>query len=292
MENMYNFAILMAHAESPLPPAGRLTTGLFHMKRSYARWREYGAPGWLLIYTLGGIGRIGLQQDDLLLDKGDLVLIAPTTRNDYGLEQTHQRWNLLWAYFFPRAEWHELLNWPEVSPGISKLHLQDAATQMKFYRRLKRVHDLNVGPKRRREFFAMNSLENFLLDCDEVNPEWEKSRLDPRVLLAMNWLCQNLDQKTKLSSIARRCGISVSRLTHLFREQSGRTVGQFHDMQRIVRARQLLEMTQGSVAAIANEVGFPDPFHFSRRFKQYLGVSPQMYRRNYLSGTAQKWGTE
>ena len=119
----------------------------------------------------------------------------------------------------------------------------------------------------------MNAIERCLLYCDEVNPLSEQSRMDPRVLLAMNYLCRNLSRATKLSTVAAECRISVSRLAHLFREHSGQAPHQFLEMQRIIRAQQLLEMTEDPVATIASEVGFMDQFHFSHRFKHHLGLS-------------------
>lgn len=265
---------------SPLPPPGVLTTGLFRMKKNYARWREHGAPGWLLIYTLGGVGRFGYENGEMLARKGDMVLLAPKTLNDYGLEDTLKRWDLLWAYFFPHTNWHMLLQWPNESPGLLRLHLPGGALRTQIVRGLMETHRLNTGPPRHREMFAMNALERVLLLCDRVNPRSEHSRMDHRVLLAMDYLCQNLSETITLSILARRCGLSVSRLAHLFREQSGQTPLQFLEMQRMAHARQLLELTQESVGNIASEVGFPNSFHFSRRFKHHTSVSPHNYRRN------------
>jgi len=276
---------MMIRPNSPAPPAGQLTTGLFHMKKSYARWREHGAPGWLLIYTLDGMGRFGHANGEFLAGKGDIVLITPKTLNDYGLEDTLKRWDLLWAYFFPHTDWHMLLQWPDESPGLFRLHVPVGKMRRQIVREFTQAHRLNTGPRRHREMFAMNALEKVLLWCDEINPRSEHSTMDPRVLLAMDYLCQNLSQAITLSLLARRCGLSVSRLAHLFREQSGQTPHQFLEIQRMAHARQLLELTQESVANIASEVGFPNSFHFSRRFKHHLGVSPRHYRNKLLASS-------
>lgn len=252
------------------------------MRKTYARRREHGAPGWLLIYTLGGIGRFGHDGGVTMVTKGDLALIKPSTRNDYGLEDSQQRWDLLWAYFFPRPEWHKLLNWPEISKGFSCLHLADGKIHSQIIRLLREVHRYNIGPHRYRESFAMNALEKCLLYCDQINPLSEQSRMDRRVLDAMNYLCDNLDKTVTLTMVSHYCGISVSRLAHLFREHSGQSLHQFLEIQRVTRARQLLEMTHEPLANIAGELGFTDQFHFSRRFKHYIGTSPLNYRRKFF----------
>ena len=154
------------------------------MRKHYARWREHGAPGWLLVYTLGGRGRFGHDRGDLPVRKGDLVLLLPKVRNDYGLEETLKRWDLLWAYFFPRSEWLALLNWPEEAPGLLRLHLSNSTIRTRIARQFLEVHRLHMGPQRQREMLAMNALEKVLLLCDGVNPRSEQSCMDPRVLRA------------------------------------------------------------------------------------------------------------
>jgi AraC family transcriptional regulator of arabinose operon len=282
----------MTRVDSPTPPSGQLTTGQFHMTTNYARWREHGTPGWLLIYTLEGAGRFGYERGELRTRKGDLILLKPRTRNDYGLDGALQRWDLLWAYFFPRVDWHALLKWPEVAPGLLLLHLPKGITRTKVRSHLVEAHRLNTVPRRHREMFAMNALEKCLLFCDEVNPLSDQSRMDPRVLLAMNHLCQNSFRSVNLAAVAKQSGISVSRLAHLFRKESGQSPYQFVEAQRMSRACQLLEMTQESMAAIASELGFVDQFHFSHRFKHHLGVSPRSYRQNLQAcGTGTKYKT-
>ena len=51
---------------------------------------------------------------------------------------------------------------------------------------------------------------------------------------------------------------------------------------RINIARKLLEKTEMSVSAIAQEAGFYDLSHFSRIFKRERGVTPGQYRRDHL----------
>jgi AraC family transcriptional regulator of arabinose operon len=268
----------MLRTNSPLPPPGRLTMGLFRMKKTYARWRENGAPGWLLVYTLDGKGRFGHAGGDFLVRKGDLVLLAPNVRNDYGLEDSRKSWDLLWAYFFPRSDWLPLLQWPLLAPGLSHLHLSNSTARRRIVRQLAEAHRLHTGARRQREMLAMNALEKALLLCDAINPRSEQAAIDPRVVRAMDYICRNLAEPVTLAGLAERCGLSVSRLAHLFRAQAGQTPHQFLEMQRMSRAQQLLDLTQQPITAIAAETGFPDLFHFSKRFKRHLGVSPRHYR--------------
>jgi AraC-like DNA-binding protein len=53
-------------------------------------------------------------------------------------------------------------------------------------------------------------------------------------------------------------------------------------LQRINRARQLLELTAMSIKEIAAEVGYENPFYFSLRFKKQTGTSPRDYRQKQI----------
>jgi AraC family transcriptional regulator of arabinose operon len=99
------------------------------------------------------------------------------------------------------------------------------------------------------------------------------------VRAATEFLLQNLRETVPLDALARTVGLSVSRLSHLFRQQVGLTPQQFIERERITRAKQLLELTSRTVAAIAGEVGYENPFYFTLRFKRHTGLSPTEWRK-------------
>ena len=270
---------MQSRTETPHQTVTHLTTGHFREGRGYAAWRPRGTADWLLIYTLDGRGRFGHENGEILAEAGHLVLLRPGTRHDYGVEPTRERWELLWVHFQPRPEWREWLDWPERAPGLMHLTPHDATMGRKIEQRFLETHRLATGALRRREIFAMNALEEVLLWCDTQNPRSQQSRLDGRVRDAMDYLCRNLREDIPLEALARRSHLSVSRLAHLFREQVGMTAGQFLELQRVNRARQLLELTPRTIREIASEVGFDSPFYFTQRFKRQTGFSPRDYRR-------------
>ena len=87
-------------------------------------------------------------------------------------------------------------------------------------------------------------------------------------------------QKLTVDRIARKCGLSLSRFAHLFRDETGRTPQQFIEARRMELARNLLRYSNLSVAEVASACGYEDPFYFSSRFRGTLGKSPRAYRGN------------
>ncbi len=246
-----------------------LVTGHFHERRGYSIWRENGTGDWLIIYTVGGMGRFGHAGGEILASAGDVVILRPKTLHDYGVEKTLRKWELLWAHFQPRPHWIEWLGWPEVSPGLMRVRL-DTGTRGAVKRELRTMHAAATGAARSRTALAMCALERAILLCDAANPLAGQSSLDPRVQAAMEYLCRNL---------AGQVHLSASRLAHLFRAQTGTTPQQFLEVQRLDRAKQLLALTPHSIKEVAHLVGFANPFYFTMRFKRYTGQSPRAWRR-------------
>ena len=48
---------------------------------------------------------------------------------------------------------------------------------------------------------------------------------------------------------------------------------------RLDKAKRLLKSTDESVAQVAEETGFHDLYHFSKRFKAHTGYSPSDFRK-------------
>jgi AraC-like DNA-binding protein len=54
---------------------------------------------------------------------------------------------------------------------------------------------------------------------------------------------------------------------------------------KVQRACQLLQNGNQTIKAIAYQLGFFDQYHFSKLFKQIIGVSPKIFRsKNAVNG--------
>jgi AraC family transcriptional regulator of arabinose operon len=264
------------HRPDPL----QILTGHFHEAPGYQTLRERGTDDWLLILTLDGVGRFGYDDGNLYTRSGEIALIRPGTRHDYATAPEGERWELLWVHFHPRPAWHEWLGWPEIAPGLMHLVPHEPIRE-RITTRLFEMHRLATGALKRRDVFAMNALEEALLWCETQSPRAEQSPMDERVRGCVEYLCQNLAERVTLEGLAAHCNLSVSRLAHLFRAQVGLTPQQFQEQQRLLRARQLLELSGHSIGQIAAEVGFDNPFYFTLRFKRLTGLSPRDYRKQF-----------
>jgi AraC family transcriptional regulator of arabinose operon len=130
---------------------------------------------------------------------------------------------------------------------------------------------------RHHETLAMNALEEVILWCDEINVQ--EGEIDSRIRRAVDLLNDLQAAPLAHDELARKVGLSPSRLAHLFVEQVGVTPRRYLENRRLEQARQLLRRTQLPVGEIARQVGFESQFYFSLRFKKATGRAPLAFRR-------------
>ena len=82
----------------------------------------------------------------------------------------------------------------------------------------------------------------------------------------------------RVATLAAEVGVHPVHAARVFRRHYGRTITQYvHDL-RIEHARRAIASGVWSLASIAYDNGFSDQAHFTRRFKERVGVSPGVYR--------------
>jgi AraC family transcriptional regulator len=82
-----------------------------------------------------------------------------------------------------------------------------------------------------------------------------------------------------LPELAAGACVSAGYLSRVFRRQHGIGPVAAFELLRLARAATLLTRSNLSVAAVARDCGFANPYHFSRRFHRAYGQPPGRYRR-------------
>jgi AraC-like DNA-binding protein len=83
-----------------------------------------------------------------------------------------------------------------------------------------------------------------------------------------------------LADITRAVGVGPTRLSRLFRRYQGLSPYQFLLHRKMTLAAELLMNPATLVKEAAAQVGFADPYHFSRCFKQVHRVAPKDFQRS------------
>jgi transcriptional regulator GlxA family with amidase domain len=108
--------------------------------------------------------------------------------------------------------------------------------------------------------------------------------VDPRVERTIHRVEEQLHSRIAVRDLADAVGLSVSRLSYLFRQTVGMTPSAYLHARRMVRARILVERTTLPVAEVMAQVGVSDPSHFARDFRDAHGFSPRTLRAQLRIG--------
>lgn len=98
------------------------------------------------------------------------------------------------------------------------------------------------------------------------------------VAKAMEFIRENYDKSIQLQQIAEYIPVNSSYLSRLFRKETGETLTDAVNKQRIEKAKELLQSTELKTYEIAAKVGIEDPAYFSQIFKKYTGTSPKKFK--------------
>ncbi|MFJ3473406.1 helix-turn-helix domain-containing protein [Microbacterium maritypicum] len=206
--------------------------------------------------------RVGSQQ---------AIVIPRGVPHAYGSDQNHP-WTIWWAHIIG-ADVADLLEGMEVTASRPLLRVRAIERAVALLDEI--LSNLERDQTPARLMAASGSAWKLLtqLAVDRTLP----APGDP-LQRAMNFLSDRLDGSVRVPELARLVGVSPTYLTTMFRRATGGGVLAHHTALRMARARQLLDTTEATIAEIASEVGYDDPFYFSRHFRRHHGVSPSSFR--------------
>ena len=96
---------------------------------------------------------------------------------------------------------------------------------------------------------------------------------------AMDYMVKNCGDSTlSVSQVAYALGLSEGHLSHLFKKETGSTVGNYLTRCRIQKAMGLLRQGKLKVYEIAEACGYRDITYFSGTFKKLVGMTPSEYQ--------------
>jgi AraC-like DNA-binding protein len=93
------------------------------------------------------------------------------------------------------------------------------------------------------------------------------------------YIWANHSRLQNMAEVASACHVDPSYLCRLFHRYAHQTPYQFLMRLKMNLAAELLHNPELLVKQVSAQLGFSDPFHFSRAFKKVFGLSPEAFRR-------------
>lgn len=168
------------------------------------------------------------------------------------------------------------------------LHLSERERQIILDCFAKIKFELEQGVDKHSKKLIVSNIELFLNYCIRfydrqfiTREHAIKGTLEKFETLLHDFFSTDKPQEVGLPSVAycaHELNLSANYFGDLIKKETGKSAHEYIQLKLIEVAKEKIFDTRKSVSEIAYELGFKYPQHFSRVFKQHVGVSPQEYR--------------
>lgn len=148
---------------------------------------------------------------------------------------------------------------PEAAYTLSDLHIQ---------------HIEELGEVSLVEKALLAALADF---ADKVRSSREQ-HVSRTIAACQNYIFDHLLEVLSLPRLAEAAGISPVHLSRLFHKETGVTLTDYIQKQRVEAAKDLLSLSTHTVSEISNRLLFHDQSYFIKIFKKHTGMTPNQFR--------------
>lgn len=131
------------------------------------------------------------------------------------------------------------------------------------------------------EFFANvdQAHQTFLRQLDAFRDLTSRmpERYRREVKLAIGYIKEHFSEDITLSQVAKHVAMSESRLSSVFKKETGKGLINYLEEYRIAQAVKMLSESREPLFVIALRVGYPNVNYFSRVFKKVRGEAPSQF---------------
>ena len=113
---------------------------------------------------------------------------------------------------------------------------------------------------------------------NSMTPKGHES--SPLIRRAIDYIEENIDTHISLQEAADALHTNSSYLSRIFKREQGVTFTEYAHRSRMKKAKPLLLLSDLTIIAIANDLGYSSQSHFTQTFRRICGMTPRQYRRN------------
>lgn len=105
------------------------------------------------------------------------------------------------------------------------------------------------------------------------------------VLKATQYMDTHFTEKALLQNLSKKYNYSLSYVSRIFKQETGKTIQQHLRSIRVHEACRLLANTTIKISAIAERIGYEDAKFFTKIFKEETGMTPREFRNTHSTNS-------
>lgn len=252
--------------------------GYYPKAKFHFRERSEGSNENIFIYCEDGKGWIHYDQK-YYLSKNQCFILPANEGHSYGADNSDP-WSIYWFHFCGD-------NVHMFSSIIGKLigieESDDSRHHDRFLLFEEMFQNLEMGYSPENLEYVSYCLMHFLASIKYINQyrELKKVKESDVIQKSILFMKDNLENKITLEDIADHMGYSVSHFGTIFLQKTSYSPMEYYNQLRIQRACSYLQFSDLKIKEIAFRLGYYDPFHFSKAFRQEMGITPKECRFKY-----------
>ena len=223
-----------------------------------------------MVYIPVGHGTLEMEGRDYAIEAGSLFFLFPEIGHAYQPDPA-TGWTEFWVGFRgPQID--ALLANDIISPSKP---LYQLGHQTRLISGFQAIFELVKEQSPLYQFRVCAEVMRLLADTLSLERlSAQPTRSHKIVEQAKGFIEDNISRVFDLEQLGTEMRLSLPQLSEMFKAYTGMTPYQYCIHAKINRAKEILASGESSVKAIALQLGFDDPYYFSRLFKKKTGVSP------------------
>lgn len=243
-----------------------------------------------LYYFIKGDAIYSIEGRNYNLKNGDILFVSPNELHKLNIENNkiYERYVLWISEKFLKSLSTNQTNLIDIFEYKSEqrnnlLQMNDVERE-KIKHIFESIFEYQASNKFGDDLLLHNAIIELLLKIYAANQSQEPSLVSserPIIANILNFI--NLDLKQNLSAtvIANKFYLSPSRLSHIFKDETGGSIHQYIIKKRLMYAKELIEKGL-QINTIYAKCGINDYPSFFKAFKKEYGLSPKSYYNQFL----------
>lgn len=121
-------------------------------------------------------------------------------------------------------------------------------------------------------------LEDALYDFTERVQNVKRQKYSKPIHLCQSYIFTHLYEEITLADLANVTGMNPRYISSLFKKEVGISISEYIQREKVEEAKNLMTLTNHSLAEIYSMLNFHDQSHFTKVFKKFTGVTPKQFK--------------